>query len=321
MVKIPVGETIAHSYNFAFGHFLRLLGITWAPLVVLIAYSLMITPGFLGNTIPLNDKQEIVRQSLRLLPFSLIIALFIRAMIANGVTGLALGDRPGATFVYFSVGLGVWRFVGAWLLVLLVMVVLIIGLCIALAIGFTVGGVAFAALAHGSVAAAGVGAIALFLFLLAFYAAIIYIAVRLTFLLPPVVVAEQKIDLARGWQLTKGNFWRIFIIGLAVFIPMIFISGVIFVFAYGTGFFVGMLDIIQLGLHQAKEEVIQQRLDAISGQMREQALRVWPYSALAGLITETIGYGLAYGASAFAYREITATPQNTGMQVQAGLRS
>lgn len=303
MNKIPVFGTIAHAYGFAITQFFRLLGITWAPLAVSIALGLMLTPGFVGNHMPLNDTDEAARQTLRLLPFSFAIILIIRSMIAAGVTELALDLRKGTTFVYFSVGLPVWRFVGAWLLVLLLMIVLIIGSVLALGIVLAVGGIAFGHIAQGANASGA--ALAVIALLLAFYAFIIFVAVRITFFIPPVIVAEKKIDLARGWQLTGGNFWRIFIIGIALFIPLIAIGCAIFVAVYGMDLIHTMTDVFVLAMQGAKQAVIQQRIDTLSEAMRAQGLALWPYTAAANLLVETFSFGLLYGASAFAYRAVT----------------
>ncbi|HEY4126137.1 MAG TPA: hypothetical protein VGM36_16050, partial [Rhizomicrobium sp.] len=213
MSKIPVGETVAHAYSFAASQFLRILGIVWAPLVVSMAVGLMVTPGFLGNHTSLNDLQEIQRQSLRLSPFIFIFSLFIRAMIGVGVTELALGKRSGTTFVYFSLGAAVWRLIGAWLLFLLVMILIYIGLIILTVVIAVVGGIGLKALTLSPAASnAAVGFLVIGCILL-FMGALIYTMARLTFLIPPVVVDENKVDLARGWILTRGSFWRIFCIG------------------------------------------------------------------------------------------------------------
>ncbi|HEY2034043.1 MAG TPA: glycerophosphoryl diester phosphodiesterase membrane domain-containing protein [Rhizomicrobium sp.] len=306
MNKIPVFGTIVHAYGFAITQFFRLLGITWAPLAVAIALGLMLTPGFAGNHMPLNDSEEVTRQTARLLPFSFIITLIIRSMIAVGVTELALGLRKGPTFVYFSVGLSVWRFVGAWLLVILVMIIMIVGSALALGLLLAVGGTAFAHLGQGANALAA--ALAVAALLLAFYAFIFFVAVRLTFFIPPVIVAEKKIDLARGWQLTSGNFWRIFVIGVAIFIPLIAIGCAIFVAVYGTDLIHTMTDGFVLAMEGAKEAVIQQRIDTLTEAMRAKSLAIWPYTAAANLLVETFSFGLLYGASAFAYREVTSKP-------------
>ena len=303
MSKIPVGATIAHAYSFAFGQFLRVLGIVWAPLLVSIAFALLITPGFLGNHIDVADKEEIARQSMKLLPLSLVVTIIIRAMIATGVTEFALGQRTGLTLVYFSLGASVWRFVGAWLLVILVMFLLMLGGALVIGILAAVGGIALGAAGHGTIGAwfgLFIGVVAI-----AYYFALIYAAVRLTFFIPPVIVAEKKIDLARGWQLARGNFWRIFIVGLVIFLPLIIVGCVLFWTLYGAVFFAAFKEIFTMAMNHAKPEAIQAVADKLEISMRETALRVWPYTAVTGLILGTLGYGLGYGACAFAYKAVT----------------
>lgn len=311
MNKIPVFGTIGHAYGFAISQFPRLLGITWAPLAVSIAVSLMLTPGFPLSHLPMGDVDETARQTARLVPLTFAILLLIRSMVAAGVTELALGMRHGFTFVYFSLGATVWRFVGAWLLVFLLMIVLIVASAIALGILLALGGGALAVAFHGI--NPGFGVLAAAVILLAFYVLILFIIVRLTFLLPPVVVAEKKIDLARGWVLTRGNFWRIFVIGLALFIPLIAIGCVIFFVVFGTDVLSMMLQLFTLAMENAKQAVIQHRIDLVSADMRARGLALWPYTSLVNILVETFAYGLLYGASAFAYRALTpAAPAGHG---------
>jgi len=302
MGKIRVGETIAHAYGFAFREFPKLLGIVWAPLAVAIAIGLMMTPGFLGNHIDPNDQDAIARYSTRIMPLSLLILLPIRAMIATGVTEQALGMRKGATFVYFSVGLSIWRFIASWLLVIVAMVVLAVATAIAAGILFGVGGIVLGHVLHGA-AAEVVGVLAAIAFVLFFYAAAIFVAVRLTFFIAPVVVAERKIDLARAWQLSHGNFWRIFIVALALFIPLIAAVVAVMAAIYGAVLF-HVFDIVFSAVHGAQESTVQTQIQAWSETMRVKGLAVWPYYAAFQLVFGTFSYGLLYGASAFAYREV-----------------
>jgi hypothetical protein len=312
MTKIPVFGTIAHAYGFAVGNFLRILGIVWAPLAVSITVGLMVTPGFLGNHTPINDLEAIQRQSLRLSPFIFVFSLFIRAMIGVGVTELALGKRSGNTFVYFSLGAPVWRLIGAWLLFLLVMIVIYIGLIIVTAVVAVGGGLMVAAMKLSTGAhAIAVGLLVLFCFFL-FLGSLIYIMARLTFLIPPVVVEENKVDLARGWILTRGSFWRICAIGFAIFIPLILIQGAIVVSVYGLDFFHRFADIMRAGfMRQLSEDAMRQQMDIWGAAVRARGLQVWPFMAAVGLVFETFAYGLLYGASAFAYREVNPTPAET----------
>jgi hypothetical protein len=302
MEKIRVGETIAHAYGFAFREFPKLLGIVWAPLAVSIAIGLMMTPGFFGNHIDPNDQDAIERFSMQMLPLSILILLPIRAMIATGVTEQVLGMRKGVTFVYFSVGASIWRFLASWLLVIVAMIVLLVGTAIAAGILFVIGGIALGQFLHGTMAETA-GVLAACAFLLFFYGAAIFLVVRLTFFIPPVVVAEKKIDLARVWQLSHGNFWRIFAVGLALFIPMIAVMAVVMVAIYGTVLF-QIADIFQATIHGAQQSAIQAQMQAWNEAVRVKGLAAWPYTAAFQLLFGTFTYGLTYSASAFAYREI-----------------
>lgn len=309
MKKIPVFETIAHAYGFATGNFLRVLGIVWAPLVVSIAVGLMVTPGFLGNHTPINDLEAIRRDSLRLSPFIFVFSLFIRAMIGVGVTELALGKRKANTFVYFSLAAPVWRLIGAWLLFILVMILIYIGLIILTVVLAIVGGIAVKSLAlSASTNEMAIGALVL-LCIVSFAGALIYTMARLTFLIPPVVVDENKVDLARGWELTKGSFWRIFCIGFAIFVPLIIVQGIIVASVFGLGVFQQFAQIMHAGLmKQLSEDAMRHQMDMWGIAVRARGLQVWPMMAAVGLVFETFAYGLLYGASTFAYREITTAP-------------
>ncbi len=302
MEKIRVGETIAHAYGFAFREFPKLLGIVWAPLAVSIAVGLMMTPGFFGNHIDPKDQDAIARYSMQMLPLSLLILLPIRAMIAAGVTEQALGMRKGATFVYFSVGSAIWRFLASWLLVIVAMIVLLIGTAIAGGILFAIGGIALGQVLHGAVAGT-VGVLALLAFVVFFYGAAIFLAVRLTFFIPPVVVAEKKIDLARVWQLSHGNFWRIFLVMLAIVVPLGAIVVAVMTAIYGTMLF-DVFNIFSAAIHGGQESAIQQQMQSWSEALREKGLTMWPYAAVFQLLFGTFSYGLTYSASAFAYREM-----------------
>jgi hypothetical protein len=311
MEKIRVGETIAHAYGFAFREFPKLLGIVWAPLAVSIAVGLMMTPGFFGNHIDPADQDAMMRYNGQMLPLSLLILLPIRAMIATGVTEQALGMRAGTTFVYFSVGLSIWRFLASWLLVIVAMIVLLIGTAIAGGILVALGGVVLGQVLHGA-SAQIVGGLALIAFVLFFYAATILLVVRLTFFIPPVVVAERKIDLARVWQLSHGNFWRIFVIGLALFIPLTAVSAAMAIAIYGVDMVHRIFDIFALAAHGAQQTAMQEKMQAWAEAMRTRGLAVWPYTSAFGLIFDTFTYGLLYGASAFAYREVQPSPPPRG---------
>jgi hypothetical protein len=310
MNKIPVFETIAHAYGFAISQFLKILGIAWAPLVVSIAFGLMITPGFFGNHIDPSDQDAMQRLSMQMVPLSLLILLPIRAMIATGVTELALGMRSGTTFVYFSLGASIWRFIGSWLLVIIAMIVLVVGFAIVLGITLGVGGAALSSMAGTNATMIGgvVGVLVTFIVLFLY----LYLIVRLTFFIAPVVVAEHKIDLARVWQLSHGNFWRIFLVGLGIVLPIIIVAFAMVYFVFGNEIS-HLLEIFREGFKTKNDTVLQTQMQAWSETIRVRQLAIWPYAAVFNLIFATFSYGLMYGASAFAYRAI----QPTGGDIRA----
>ena len=303
MNKIPVGETVTRTYTFALSSFLRIFGVVWAPLAVTIALNLMMTPGFLHHA-ALADADAAARDALRLVPLAMLIVLPIRAMIAVGVTELALGLRPETTFVYFSLAMPVWRMIAMWLLVLLVMIVITVGGVLGLGVIAALSATLLSA-SKGAVAI-GIAVCALF-----FYGALIYIIVRLTFLIAPVAVVEKKIDLARGWQLTRGNFWRIFAIGFLIFLPIVAIAMALFFFLYGAEFWHAIVNVFYLATQGTKPEVLEKYGQAVGARIRVQSLAIWPYSAAATLLFSTYIYGIMYGAAAFSYDAIRPDRQMT----------
>jgi hypothetical protein len=166
--------------------------------------------------------------------------------------------------------------------------------------------VVLGAVLHGAPAELA-GALAVVELLLFLYGAIIFLAVRLTFFIPPVVVAERKIDLARVWQLSHGNFWRIFLIGLALVIPLIVVVLAAVTMLYGTTLF-HIFDIFALAARRVPQSVIEQQMQAWSVAIRVKGLSLWPVYSVFQLIFGTFSYGLLYSASAFAYREIQPVP-------------
>jgi hypothetical protein len=145
-------------------------------------------------------------------------------------------------------------------------------------------------------AGAGIGAA---IFVLFVSCAFVYIATRLSFLLGPVVVAEHKISLFRAWELTKGNFWRIFVVLLAILIPLIALEIVVLWAVYGSSLIPPM--------HPG---VTPEELKAFSEHQRQMMTNQqswWFITYPMGLLVSVIFYGIFTGASAFAYRAAAAS--------------
>ncbi|HEY2444781.1 MAG TPA: hypothetical protein VGI20_03485 [Rhizomicrobium sp.] len=215
--KIPVGQTISAAYNFAFTRFFSVLGVVWFPYLVFAA----IVAGLVFLAVPdlprmfathEFDIGELTGLS-RVVPLIGIIGFIASCMIAVGVQRTALGRETGPRWFYFSLGPAVWRMAAAFFLAGLVVVFIacvIAGICAAI----------WFAAANLS---AGVWAIRV-IAILAGICFIVYIVTRLLFFLPAVVIAEETIGIERAWILSRGNFWRIFLVWLAIVVPVLIAS-------------------------------------------------------------------------------------------------
>lgn len=233
MKKIPLESTIGGSYEFLFKRFLAVLGTVWFPTLVLVALCggiayLVIPPGWWHGQFPVLTGRypdpaavwAVMRPFVAAYFPLILVFLVMSAMTTVGLMRVALGQRK-SHFIFFSLGGDVWRLVGSWLLAFIILMVMYVVFIVAAVIIAAVGGALVPKNAAGwAIAGAVILAIAAFCFW-------IYAAVRLTFFLPAVVAAEHHIDLARSWELAGGNFWRIVVVCLAVFLPVAIVAGVI----------------------------------------------------------------------------------------------
>jgi hypothetical protein len=150
--------------------------------------------------------------------------------------------------------------------------------------------------------AAGVAALASF-------CVYIYVLVRLTFLLIPVVVAENRIGLKRSWQLGRGNFWRMFAILLSILIPAIALE-MVFVF----GFLLHGLP-PSMPLHAAPDKVAAAHavMAAWNAAMMGRMMGYWYITYPLFAVFTVVFYGLGASAQSFAYRARVADETDTGV--------
>jgi hypothetical protein len=231
MKKIPLEATLAGAYRFLFTKILSVIGTVWLPVVVLGliaagAVYLIVPHAWLMGQYPAVHAKDVTPEAIwamcrplvLLMPVMLVVLLVFKAMILTGLLRHSLGLKTTPTFAYFSLGGTVWRMVLAFLLLVAVMFLLEIGLVL-LAVLFKTLAVPHIPSPAGNIAFGVLIAVAACFF---FYA-----MVRLTFFLPAVVVAEERIGLGRAWELGGGNFWRIFVIYLLVVLPVMIVAGII----------------------------------------------------------------------------------------------
>ncbi|MEJ0024581.1 MAG: hypothetical protein WDN01_01025 [Rhizomicrobium sp.] len=296
-MKIPFERTIAGAYRFAFTNVLSIIGIGWFPYLVVTALgvglAVLLYPSVHG--LWLDDRKTIDTAKLMTTIVPLIGAVLLvllallvaQAMVTVGLMRKALGQHPGPVFIFFSLGGQVWRLIGSYILMLLL-------LC---------GGVMLAALAIGVVGAVLnqfaqkvqplVLGVLIFVAVLGYF----YSVVRLSFFIPAVVVAEDHIGLRRSWHLGRGNFWRIFGISLIVSLPIQLavstISSTMMQIAMVPG-----LDLQPGPMTDAQsQKFVADLLDALR--------RVGPYYALLQILYLALLSGLTTGAVANAYKAVT----------------
>jgi hypothetical protein len=220
-MKIPVGATIAHAYRFAFGNFLTVLRAMALPLAVQLVLSIVI----IDRTLPALKAMQTNDPSARSLlgPVLLLypIALVLFFVQFTSVTEAAL-DQPAKSWLYFPIGKKMWRLLGGFVLAALAIIGLIAAFVLAgYLLLLPVGGVLTVSAPR---AAKAVIRLAAAVVILAAYGGLIFLAVRFLFVLAPVNIAEQRLGVGRAWLLSRGNFWRAFLIVLAILIPVVVVE-------------------------------------------------------------------------------------------------
>jgi hypothetical protein len=296
--KIPVFRTVGRAYGFAIGRYLTVLGIIWLPLALLTVIShFLIQPYYLefaahgGQQMPLGVDPRFERANLLMQ----LVVLVVSTMVSVGIAREILGLRTGPRFVYFRFGGAEFRaLVGSFALILL-LIVIVVGMII----GASIAGIALAAVTAGLEPRAAALAKALIAFGLIVFVmlALVFIMARLSFLFLPATVAEGKIGIARSWELTRGNFWRIFWIGFLIFVPLVIAFFCFVIAILGPGYF-------EFALQHAKDP---QAIQAYVMQ-RVQPIVTNPLAIAGSFLLYPIIYGLAFSPPAFAYRALVPGP-------------
>ena len=201
MAQIPLERTIGDAYRFALRNVLSIFGITWFPMALMIAAIAAalwwLWPDIAGfdwseHADAARNQEAGLRLGFKMFaamgPLYILLYVLI-AMMTVGVQRKALGLIKGPVFFYFSLESAVWRFLGA---MILAVVLLWIGTALtagAVAAVFWAGEHFGLPALYGLVEFAAVAAGICWFF---------YMAVRLMFFIPTVVVAEGGLGLARG---------------------------------------------------------------------------------------------------------------------------
>lgn len=300
MAKIPLERTIGDTYRFALKNFFSVLGVVWFPYLIVVA---VLVGGFFWiwpdiQTIDWKALQAgsapdtgtgvrlLVKLWLIFLPLEIFLIL-MRAMITVGVQRKALGLHEGPVLVFFSLGSTVWRLIGAIILAVIAIAAMALVLVVAVA---AIGTVAYG---YGD----NIGLLAVCLAAVAAFCWGIYFAVRLTFFIPPAVVAEGGFGIARSWQLGAGNFWRIVALAIVTAILPIIAISIVNQIVFFTAF-IGMIEPLRAFAESHRDPTPQQVFSAVFDQLRV----VWPFLVAYFIAISVVVLGLTNGASAMAYR-------------------
>ncbi len=210
----------------------------------------------------------------------------------------ALAPRSRSVFVHLALGATELRMFAAFVAASLIMLTIeIAGIVLIVAAAYLFGTVAGTLPPVAGIASTTLALWAALALLAAFFGAIIFITLRLTFLLVPVTVAENKFDLVRSWQLTRGNFWRSFWLTLLVSFP----AGLLYL---GIQFaFVGFATVAEAPNLSPFSAATAASAQAVA--LRARFVLGWlPYFYGAWFLVRPLTVGLASGAAARAYRAL-----------------
>jgi hypothetical protein len=300
--KIPLDRTIGGAYGFLFSDLVSIIGIAWFPILLFGGLAAgAIWYGALAHPLPplkIEPGHPDIAFALALARFMIpvfVSAALLAVMLTTGLTSRALGLMEGTTYFYFNLGASFWRMFVALFVAALALVVLRIFLQV---VGMM--------WAH-SVAPAlppGIMIIMTVLGALALASLFVYVAVRLIFFLPAVVVAEERIGLGRSWYLGGGNFWRALVSLLAVLLPAFVVfavlSGALFISTlrgFPTPPFAGHQ-------HAAPKEMaayINQLVPFVMNFLKAN----WPVLLALQVVFAIVQRALFAGASANAYRGVS----------------
>jgi hypothetical protein len=290
MNKIPVGETVSNAYSFTFAGILSVIGVFWFPYLLyglIIGGSIYLFSPDLPHQI-VNGPYD-VSLWLNLRRVSGIIFLFgivTAAMVTVGLQQKAQGIRKGPVFFYFSLGSAVWRMIGAMFLgivLTIVMAVVTAGICVAIWFGAS------------NISQQQVMWIVRAVSIVVGYCWFVYFIVRLWFLLPAVVVAEDGIGLGRSWSLFGGNFWRTIGVWIAIFLPVAIGFGMVEQAIIGP-----FMPVFNFQTQSAND------FHEIFTMLMKQVRVLGPVYIVLRVIQDIVFRALGNGASASAYRHLAS---------------
>jgi hypothetical protein len=224
MRSIPVGDTIVRAWGFAGRRILPLLGVSWLAAVFygLVSAYFLVRLSDAMLVWPRPDAGSFNNFALFYLFCLVVVTAFANAVMALPMTREALEPGDEWRTAYFVVARREWALFAN----LLLLYVIVIGMVSAIVFAGGVGiAVSLPMIGHGGVWQ-GISLAPVMNAALAFIAVAtgLFLATRFGFFLAPIAVAEPPARLLQSWSLSSGNFWRLLLVGLTLFVPIIVLS-------------------------------------------------------------------------------------------------
>ena len=299
MKKIPVGQTIAEAYRFTFGRLEHVIGVIWLPILVMTVGGYFVSGPYLRAEAAMLDTGDVAQLgpvTASLFAFQ-IVSLIMTAVIGVAVTREILSPLKRPLLLRFSLGPTEMRLTGAFVALFVLMILfLLVCVVIAMVAGLTLNSAMSGTPGlTGAQRAMGLGA----LIAVCLSPVLIFLVLRLGFMVVPSVVMEGKFGIERSWQLTKGNVWRIVAISLAVAVPLLIVTAGIEVAILGPDYFQHSMGLLGDKAAQARQS---------AEQMRVMVAKL-PFLMGMSFVLAPFTYGLIFAAPAFAFRALTAEGQ------------
>jgi hypothetical protein len=289
MNKIPVGQTIAFAYTFVVRHIGTVAGVAGLPALLAAVVDYLVR-----SHSSAEDSDFAMGTNFLIWLAGSATTIFISSVATVGITRAALGLPLGRGAYYFPVGPLELRMFAAKLRFWLGVAALLVLTSLVATVAFMLAGVPLDGSAAPQPSAATLVAG------LVTWAAVAYVVVtvvRMGFLLSATVVAEERGGLQRSHDLSRGNFWRLVVVLLALAAPilvLVSIAGAVILPASLGADYPDVLrdeDMLDL-MRRGEDAVVQNPL-------------LWEVFNMAIFI---LASGLIYSASAYAYRALTAKP-------------
>jgi hypothetical protein len=204
MRHVPVVATIRDAYVFTATHLGGIIGLIWIPMVLATILGFFSSQNIFNQAIEAMASGNAAHLGPALLLWLgyLLSAFLLLAIMYVAVVQLALGQRNAPSWAHFAFGAAEWRMLRALLA--------FVGLVIPV---FFLGGILANAVATRSPQAAPLASLLIHVVMLVF-------AARFFLLLPAISAMETEPVLRRAWQLSAGNFWRLFAILMGFVVPL-----------------------------------------------------------------------------------------------------